>query len=161
VTGFPDQPFDRLVKAMDSYAKQSKEKIVIQKGTSRLETKAAVSFSFANDNDMDSLFQEATVVVAHAGIGTILDARRSKKKIVLVPRCREFGEHSNDHQFEIARALNNSDGVWVVENVDDLPKAIASAIESHTLPCQSGDKRDRLFAAIGEILSGIQNNLDI
>jgi UDP-N-acetylglucosamine transferase subunit ALG13 len=48
---------------------------------------------------------EADVVVAHAGVGSVLAALNASKAPVLVPRMSEFGEHVDDHQAQIGNAV--------------------------------------------------------
>ena len=53
------------------------------------------------------------MVVAHAGIGTILSARRHARPLVILPRKADLGEHRNDHQLATARAVAALPGVHV------------------------------------------------
>jgi UDP-N-acetylglucosamine transferase subunit ALG13 len=49
--------------------------------------------------------REATAIVAHAGIGSVLAALELGKPILVLPRRASLGEHRNDHQMATARAL--------------------------------------------------------
>jgi hypothetical protein len=42
--------------------------------------------------------EAARLVVAHAGMGTILTAAELGKPLILMPRRAKFNEHRNDHQ---------------------------------------------------------------
>jgi UDP-N-acetylglucosamine transferase subunit ALG13 len=61
----------------------------------------------------------ADVVVAHAGTGIALTALTAGKLPVLVPREGQRGEHVDDHQEQIAHALNER-GLAVVRHVEQL-----------------------------------------
>jgi UDP-N-acetylglucosamine transferase subunit ALG13 len=84
-------------------------------------------------------FRAARIVVAHAGMGTIIKARESGKPIIVMPRRADVGEHRNDHQLATARQLRELGAVSVafdeqeligqLENLDRI-KASA-AIDAH------------------------------
>ena len=50
-------------------------------------------------------FRSADKVVTHAGVGSILCADREGHVPLVVPRRHDLGEHVDDHQLELARAL--------------------------------------------------------
>jgi UDP-N-acetylglucosamine transferase subunit ALG13 len=64
--------------------------------------------------------QSATIVVGHAGIGTMLNARLLRKPVVLFPRRAKLGEHRNDHQLATAAALAGRPGIGIARNDNDL-----------------------------------------
>ena len=71
--------------------------------------------------EFDALFLAARVVVGHAGIGTILSARRHRRPLVILPRRHALGEHRNDHQLATARAVAALPGIHVAWEAEDLP----------------------------------------
>jgi len=66
-------------------------------------------------------------VITHAGVGSILAARRAGHVPVVVPRLKRFDEHVDDHQAELTRALAASGKVIPVWDVTKLPETIAFA----------------------------------
>jgi UDP-N-acetylglucosamine--N-acetylmuramyl-(pentapeptide) pyrophosphoryl-undecaprenol N-acetylglucosamine transferase len=62
---------------------------------------------------------DADLVVAHAGIGTMLAAFETGKAPLLVPRRAAFHEHVDDHQIQIAEHLA-SRGLVVTTDADDI-----------------------------------------
>ena len=50
----------------------------------------------------------ARLIVAHAGMGSVITAGQSGRPIVLLPRLRERGEHTTDHQVATANWLRRS-----------------------------------------------------
>lgn len=80
------------------------------------------------------MVDEATVVVAHAGIGTILTALAAGVPVVIVPRFASAGEHRNDHQVDTAHALVDREGVFVALDEDELGRAIQQARELQRVP---------------------------
>ena len=118
-------PFPRLVRALDAWAGAGKEPVVAQIGPDpgpypHLEVHATLPPA-----RFDALFAAARVVVAHAGIGSILSARAHDRPLILVPRRAELGEHRNDHQTATARRLAGRAGLRIVWDPADLPAALA------------------------------------
>ena len=66
-----------------------------------------------------SAMSEADLVVAHAGVGSVLTAMDLGKCPVLLPRRRQHGEHVDDHQQMIATDLG-SRGLAVSTEVAEL-----------------------------------------
>ncbi|WP_432486107.1 glycosyltransferase [Kineococcus esterisolvens] len=80
----------------------------------------------------------ADVVVAHAGTGSALGSLEAGKFPLLVPRRTAHGEHVDDHQGEIARALGQR-GLALVREADeitfaDLEQAATTAVERRQAP---------------------------
>jgi UDP-N-acetylglucosamine--N-acetylmuramyl-(pentapeptide) pyrophosphoryl-undecaprenol N-acetylglucosamine transferase len=77
--------------------------------------------------EMRQAMREADAVIAHAGVGSALAAMQAGRRAVFVPRRRQHGEHVDDHQVEMARALADRDLVLAREveqfTVDDLDTA--------------------------------------
>jgi UDP-N-acetylglucosamine transferase subunit ALG13 len=59
------------------------------------------------ERDLSQAMREADVVVAHAGVGAAIAALEAGKCPVLVPRRHARGEHVDDHQIQIASALQD------------------------------------------------------
>jgi len=98
--------FDRLIEAMDRFAQSHDGEIVAQIGKGAYRPRHmeyAQSFEAAR---FDAMVEEAQLIVSHAGIGSVLTARRHEKPIVIMPRRAELGEHRNDHQMASARQLD-------------------------------------------------------
>ncbi len=82
--------------------------------------------------------ENSNVLVAHAGMGSILTALQYGKPILVMPRHAARSEARNDHQLATARHLSNHPGIEVaadecelLEKLEglsriDLPPRIAS-----------------------------------
>lgn len=110
--GTHQQGFDRMVQAFDQLAltlqqeNNSPEELVIQYGTSTYIPQYATSFQWATSQKMDELTQSARIVVTHAAAGAIILGLRAQKPLVVVPRLKKFNEHMDDHQLQLAQALD-------------------------------------------------------
>ena len=117
-------PFPRLIAALDALAPRLGETVIAQIGPDpasypNLETHATLS-----PDRFDTLFAKARIVVAHAGIGTILSARRHGRPLILMPRRFAHGEHRNDHQLATARELEKRAGLSVAWETEDLAEML-------------------------------------
>jgi UDP-N-acetylglucosamine transferase subunit ALG13 len=106
--GTHDKGFERLVRAADELAAQVLEEVVIQFGSSQYIPMNAKCFRWASSEQMERLTGEARIVVTHAAAGAIILALLMGKPLVVVPRAWRYGEHIDDHQEQLAAALNAS-----------------------------------------------------
>jgi UDP-N-acetylglucosamine transferase subunit ALG13 len=68
--------------------------------------------------------------VGHCGTGTILNALKFQKPIIVVPRRIRYGElNRDDHQVEIAQRLVGNDLIKVVYDIEDLESAVREMLE--------------------------------
>jgi UDP-N-acetylglucosamine transferase subunit ALG13 len=123
--GTNEQPFDRLVRA--AAALTVAEPLVVQHGSSRVPHGRGEWVDFVSFEELSSRMRQARVVVCHAGVGSIMLARRCGKHPIVVPRRLHLGEAVDDHQLPIARRLHANGVVTLLEDVDRLTDAIAEA----------------------------------
>ena len=113
-------PFDRLVKAMDDIAATLPEDIFGQIGHASYTPVHMQWAATLRPDEFDKKFRDASVIVSHAGIGTILAAQKHRKPLVLMPRLASHGEHRNDHQLATAQQVRDKPGVYVAEDAEEL-----------------------------------------
>lgn len=112
--------FPRLIDAVDALAPGLEDDVIAQVGPdsggwSNIELAASLT-----PDRFEATFTTARLIVAHAGIGTILSAKRFKKPLILAPRRHALGEHRNDHQLATAKAVENLTGIYIAWEMDDL-----------------------------------------
>jgi UDP-N-acetylglucosamine--N-acetylmuramyl-(pentapeptide) pyrophosphoryl-undecaprenol N-acetylglucosamine transferase len=96
--------FPRLVTAVRAVLPPRAE-IVWQIGPTRLEEAGGPTHDLMSQDALSAAMREADLVIAHAGVGTALQALEAGHCPVLIPRAMEHGEHVDDHQFEVAAEL--------------------------------------------------------
>ena len=104
--GTHEQPFDRLVEAAAELA--GDEPLVVQYGTSRRTHGAGEWHDYLSFDELAEYARDARVFVCHAGVGSIVLARRFGHRPVVVPRRHHLGEHVDDHQLSLARRLGRA-----------------------------------------------------
>lgn len=123
--GTNEQAFDRLVRAAAEL--DTDEPLVVQYGASRVEHGSGEWVDFLSYDELAARAREARVVVCHAGVGSIMMARRCGHTPLVVPRRHHLGEAVDDHQLILARRLDAAGSVSLVEDETTLTAAIASA----------------------------------
>jgi UDP-N-acetylglucosamine transferase subunit ALG13 len=116
-------PFDRLLRALDRLP--CTELVVAQTGVSEYRPRQAVSTDFMPCELVAGYMREARTIVTHAGVGSIQMARACGKRPIVVARRADLGEHVDDHQVAFARRLAAAGLITLVEDPEDLPRAIA------------------------------------
>ena len=99
--------FPRLIHAMDDVAKESEEEVIIQTGMDSEKPNFATHFDFKSREEVQAIQARARMIVCHAGIGSVKDALAAQRPFVVVPRLKRWNEHMNDHQLELARAVES------------------------------------------------------
>lgn len=106
--------FHRMVSAVDRWAEGRPEvELFAQVGPAREKPRHLPSSDFLAPARAHALMRDASLIVAHAGMGTVLTALELRKPIVILPRQASLGEHRNDHQMATARWLQGRPGVYV------------------------------------------------
>ncbi|MFP5361332.1 MAG: glycosyltransferase [Thermoleophilia bacterium] len=121
-TGTNEQPFDRLVRAAAGL--DVAEPLLVQHGASRVPHGAGEWVDFLPFEELAACAGRARVIVCHAGVGSIMLARRCGHRPIVVPRRHQLGEAVDDHQLALAQRLSSSGVVTLVEDVDELADAI-------------------------------------
>lgn len=120
VTTGTQEPFDRLVQLMDEFAANCNEEIIVQTIGSNYPVKHIKVRGFIEPLEYQRIFEEARLVVSHAGMGTIISALTSSKPLIIFPRIAKLGEHRNEHQLATAKKFKELKYVRVAETEEDL-----------------------------------------
>lgn len=118
--------FSRLIDVMERYAQSSGEEVIAQVGDESTPRHGMDVRHLIAPAEYNAIFRKARVIVSHAGIGTILSARQFGRPLVIVPRRCDLGEHRNDHQIATARALEDTPGLHVAWEAEDVPELLGS-----------------------------------
>ena len=122
--GTNEAPFDRLLSALSSL---EGHELLVQHGSSPIRPAGARCVESLPYDEVVETMRRADTVVTHAGVGSVLTAFAAGKRPVVVPRLRRFSEAVDDHQVEFARHLAPTALVSLVEDLGELPQAVASS----------------------------------
>jgi UDP-N-acetylglucosamine transferase subunit ALG13 len=151
VTVGAQMPFDRLIRAVDEWAmSRDRSDVFAQIGPSSYCSKAIATIPFIDPPEFRKRVEVASVIVAHAGMGTIITALEYGKPIIVMPRMGNLRETRNDHQVATAKHLAGEGRVVVafdeqqlIEKLDQLEKPRKTEhIEPHGSPRLIGTLRN-------------------
>lgn len=141
--------FPRMLEALALLGDD--EQLDVQFGNGAPPPNATAAQAFYGFGEMAERFAQARVVVTHAGVGSILLATRAGHTPIVVPRYHAKGEHVDDHQVELARALEAEGRVIVCWDEERLPELVAgvAARREDAAPTETP-----LAGAVGRALRG-------
>jgi UDP-N-acetylglucosamine transferase subunit ALG13 len=103
VTVGAQMPFDRLIAAVDQWSEaEGRDDVLAQVGEGAYRPRAIRYERNINPPEFRRRMMGADLVVAHAGMGTILTALELGKPILVMPRRGNLSETRNDHQVATA-----------------------------------------------------------
>ncbi len=121
VTVGTELPFDRLIRTIDRWAlDQQREDVFAQIGSGAWTPQAIAYAEFLEPPAFMERFTSASLIIAHAGMGTILSALEHGKPILIMPRRASLGEQRNEHQLATARRMQHLGHVEVALDEDAL-----------------------------------------
>lgn len=125
--GTHEQPFNRLVKAVDDLKRDGiiAEDVIIQTGFSTYEPKYCQWSKLIPYKQMIENVKNARIVITHGGPASFIMPLQIGKTPIVVPRQHKYNEHINDHQVEFARNVSKRMGTIIdVENINELGSII-------------------------------------
>ncbi len=123
--GTMDMPFVRMAKAVDEFASNCDEDVIVQTGYTNYDYKFAKSFQFCTKPEMQQYIRDASILILQGGWGAISEAMEQHKRIIVIPRYNKT-EHIHD-QFQLIRKLDELGCVIGVFDDKDLPSAVEKA----------------------------------
>lgn len=99
--------FPRLVTALSDVLPGSVD-VVWQVGATEVGPLYGDTHAHMPQHELTEAMRAADLVIAHAGVGTALQAMSAGHCPLLVPRRAAHGEHVDDHQFQVAAQLTHS-----------------------------------------------------
>ncbi len=122
--------FENLIKAIDEedfyklLDSHKFTKLIIQKGMGEYIPSKFKNLSLANlkveveqlMKDFNLVIKESDYIISHAGAGNVLEALQNKKKLFVVVNDSLM----DNHQVELAEALNNENYVFYIKNVKNI-----------------------------------------
>ena len=127
--GTHEQPFNRLVKAIDKLKKDGviTEDVIMQTGYSTYEPKYCKWDKLIPYDQMVKNVEDARIVITHGGPASFIMPLQIGKTPIVVPRQKKFNEHVNDHQVEFAKNVAERMGTIIpVEDINKLGEIITN-----------------------------------
>lgn len=117
-------PFDRFIKIIDDLAPLLNEEVIAQTLNGKYCVKNIKTVGLLSPEEYKEIFDKARIVVAHAGVGTILSALVSNKPLIIFPRQAQLKEHRNDHQIATADQIRKLGYAYVANDETSLKELL-------------------------------------
>jgi len=118
VTVGAQMAFDRLIRTMDEWAgSHYGADVFAQIGPSNYHPRFIKATKFIDPPAFRKIVETSNLVIAHAGMGSIITALELGKPIIVMPRRGDLKETRNDHQ--VATANHLARGARVVVALDE------------------------------------------
>jgi UDP-N-acetylglucosamine transferase subunit ALG13 len=123
------QGFNRLMEAVEKANREGAfgEDVLVQYGHSTVVPTGCRSRQFLAREEFRMLVWDASLIITHAGAGTIGQCIKAGKRPLVVPRLKAYGELVNDHQIELVRQLESLGRIYAVHNLQSLPDVVRLA----------------------------------
>lgn len=159
--GNATQPFLRLLKAVDGLAGQGffqGEEVVIQaRHAGGFTPEHCRLVSVLTEGEYRTHVSEASLLICHAGAGSLYHAFSAGKVPVAMPRRKSLGEHVED-QYAFVEALSAEGRVVAAFEPEELPGAIRQARErmkAGAAGVSAGDRmREFVRQALEDLIGG-------
>ena len=150
-------PFDRLLRYVEHAVEKCApdEEIVYQIGSSHYQPVRGRVERFFPFSRMKQLTQEASVVIAHAGVGSVNLALTFGKKPIVCPRKKSLNEAINDQQARYARFMADNGFVLLAQEAEEMEARLRESriVDASSLPTPaSASERERLVSFLNSLL---------
>ncbi len=127
--GTQDKSFERLLRQIDKEIENGhiKEKVVVQAGYTKYESKNMEIFDLISADELDDLVDKASIIITHGGVGSILSAIKKGKIVIAAARLAKYKEHTNDHQKQIINEFSEKGYILELKDFDKLGKLLEKA----------------------------------
>lgn len=120
--------FDQLIQACDEQLTPHKWQVHCQIGKGGYRPENHQYFEFSDN--FSALWQDADIVICHAGVATVFELLEAKKKLVVVPNMKRIDPHQDD----LAQFLEDQQYCVVCRDLLCLNKAIQRCISESFQP---------------------------
>jgi UDP-N-acetylglucosamine transferase subunit ALG13 len=120
--GSREYQFDRLLKKLDELVEKKliKDNIFAQIGKSYYLPKNYKYERFISVEKFKEYQKKAKLIISHGGTGALITSLKMGKQVLAVPRLARYGEHSDDHQLQVAGVLEKEGYLRCVSDIDEL-----------------------------------------
>ena len=155
VTVGASEPFDRLIGAVDQWAGvRGRTDVFAQIGSSDYRPKDIAVIQFVQPLEYRTLVHSASVVVAHAGMGSIIAALEAGKPIVVMPRRAHLRETRSDHQVATAHQFAQQGRIIVALDEQQLFSKLDQVQSSFVKDKISAEASPQLISTIRAFIEG-------
>ncbi|WP_164667629.1 PssE/Cps14G family polysaccharide biosynthesis glycosyltransferase [Virgibacillus doumboii] len=155
VLGTHELPFHRLLNEVERLKSDNiiKEDIVVQHGHTKYKSDNMILKQFVSYNEMELLYEQARLIITHAGTGSIIMGINKGKRVIACPRLKKYREHNDDHQLQIVSAMRNQGHILSWEDGTPLEDVMNQAETFQPKPFHSG--REQIYQIIENFIKEV------
>lgn len=148
-------PFDRLIKQVDEWAGGINDiEVIAQTAKSEQTFSNIETVDFLSPQAYEEYITRASVIIGHAGMGTIITGFEQKKPVILMARKLQFGEHRNDHQQSTVDKFTGIKGIYIANDETELAELL-NQYELLEPACEERtESRDKLIDYLSNAIEG-------
>jgi UDP-N-acetylglucosamine transferase subunit ALG13 len=143
VLGTHELPFTRLLDEVERVKRDGliQDEIIVQHGHTKYNSEHLTLKPFFSFEKMDLLYEQASLIITHAGTGSVINGLRKGKTVIAAPRLKKYGEHNDDHQLELVEVFTEQGHILPYHENDHLENVLKAAQTFVPRPYESGNKR--------------------
>ena len=124
--GTQDNPFERLLKKIEQLIEKGiiQDEVIVQAGNTKFKSNKMKIIDFVSQKELEEYINKASYIITHGGVGSITVALKQNKKVIAVPRKKEYKEHVNNHQIQIVENFNKQGFIIGIQDIEELENAI-------------------------------------
>ena len=117
VCGTQKFPLDRMLMEMDRLIEAGAvtQPVFAQIGHSTYRPRHYEWAEFLPGDVFEEKIRRCSILLTHSGVGTILTGKELGRPVLVYPRSAKYGEHVDDHQWQIALEFQKRGYVLVCE----------------------------------------------
>ena len=152
VLGTWEMPFARPLIEIEQAITQGvlREPVLAQSGNTPYSSPHMTLVPFLAREELERRYEEASLIICQAGVGSIMLGLRKSKKVVAIARRAMFEDHIDDHQLEILEVFSRAGSVLPWQGAGDLPGVLTQA--ASFVPAAYPFAEERISEAILEYL---------
>lgn len=150
--GTQNNSFHRLLEEVEKCIENKviKEDVIVQAGGTKFYSEKMKIFDLISNDELTKYMVQASFIICHGGVGSIVSSIKLGKKVIAVPRYKKYGEHVNDHQEQIVESFNQQGYIKGIHGVEDLSKSISEINEFH--PQKFVSNTERIISIITDFI---------
>lgn len=153
--GTQNNSFHRLLEEVEKNINEGtiNEEVIVQAGYTKFKSHKMRIIDLISKEQLEQFQEEASLIITHGGVGSIITSIKKGKKVIAVPRMHEYGEHVNNHQVQIVKNFDEQGYIIGIERVEDLKQAIIKSKEFKPKKYQTNN--DKMLKIIEDFIDKI------
>ena len=144
--------FNRLLQKIDELIANGiiTEPVFAQTGASEYRPVGFEGIPFLNGEEFNRKVEMCDLLITHGGSGAIVGAVKKGKRVLAVPRRKQYGEHVDDHQLQLVRQFEQMGIIVACYDLECLEEAYARA--KTVVPRPYHSNTDKIIESLEEFL---------